>query len=186
MKYYHITFILINLIVPFVVSIPLIFRKEVPHNSNVFVYTKFMAGVGIFGIIVFDTINILLVCLTDDSLADKIGFTLMFQTFNLLGVYLILVSFNSKVELYKEDMIFTNFLRISKKFNYHDIEKVVFYYFKNSKNIEKVAIYCKKKKIVIDCYFIDFDEIVRILRRKIKQNRNCIVIEKNKKETNPC
>ena len=182
MESYHITMILINLIVPFVVSIPLIFRKEMPHKSNVFVYTKFMAGVGIFGIIVFDTINILLVCLTDDSLADKIGYTLVFQTFNLLGVYLILVSFNSKVELYKEDMIFTNFLRISKKFNYHDIEKVVFYYFKNSKNIEKVAIYCKKKKIVIDCYFIDFDEIVRILRRRIKQNRNCIVIEKNKKE----
>lgn len=184
MESYHITTILINLIVPFVVSIPLIFRKEMPHKSNVFVYTKFMAGVGILGIIVFDTINILSVCLTDDSLADKIGYTLMFQTFNLLGVYLILVSFNSKVELYKEDMIFTNFLRISKKFNYHDIEKVVFYYFKNSKNIEKVAIYCKKKKIVIDCYFIDFDEIVRILRRRIKQNRNCIVIEKNKKAGN--
>ena len=179
MNSYHITFILINIIVPFVVSIPLIFRKEMPHKSNVFVYTKFMAGVGIFGIIVFDTINILLVCLTDDSLADKIGYTLVFQTFNLLGVYLILVSFNSKVELYKEDMIFTNFLRISKKFNYHDIEKVVFYYFKNSKNVEKVAIYCKNKRVVIDYFFIDFDEIVRILRRKIKQNRNCIVIEKN-------
>lgn len=138
-----------------------------------------MAGVGIFGIIFFSTINILAVCLSDDSLVDKIGYTLVFQTFNLLGVYLILVSFNSKVELYKEDMIFTNFLRISKKFNYHDIEKVVFYYFKNSKNVEKVAIYCKNKRVVIDYFFIGFDEIVRILRRKIKQNRNCIVIEKN-------
>lgn len=182
MNSYHITFILINLIVPFVVSIPLIFRKEMPHNSNVFVYTKFMAGVGIFGIIVFDTINILLVCLTDDSLANKIGYTLMFQTFNLLGVYLVLASFNLKVELYKEEMIYTNLLRISKKYNYHDIEKVVFYYFKNSKNVEKVAIYCKNKRVVIDYFFIGFDEIVRILRRKIKQNRNCIVIEKNKKE----
>ena len=182
MESYHITMILINLIVPFVVSIPLIFRKEMPHKSNVFVYTKFMAGGGIFCIIFFETINILSVCLTDDSLADKIGYTLVFQTFNLLGAYLILVSFNSKVELYKEDMIFTNFLRISKKFNYHDIEKVVFYYFKNSKNIEKVAIYCKNKRVVIDYFFIGFDEIVRILRRKIKQNRNCIVIEKNKKE----
>ena len=182
MNSYHITFILINIIVPFVVSIPLIFRKEMPHKSNVFVYTKFMAGVGIFGIIVFDTINILLVCLTDDSLADKIGYTLVFQTFNLLGVYLILASFNLKVELYKEEMIYTNLLRISKKYNYHDIEKVVFYYFKNSKNVEKVAIYCKNKRVVIDYFFIGFDEIVRILRRKIKQSRNCIVIEKNKKE----
>ena len=34
MKYDHITFILINLIVPFVVSIPLIFRKKVSHKSN--------------------------------------------------------------------------------------------------------------------------------------------------------
>jgi hypothetical protein len=169
-----------------VVSIPLIFRKEMPHKSNVFVYTKFMAGVGIFGIIVFDTINILSVCLTDDSLADKIGYTLVFQTFNLLGVYLILAGFNLKVELYKEEMIYTNFLRISKKYNYHDIEKVVFDYFKNSKKVEKAAIYYKKRKTIIDCYFIDFDELVGILRRKIKQNRNCIVIEKNKKETNPC
>ena len=182
MNSYHITFILINLIVPFVVSIPLIFRKEVPHNSNVFVYTKFMAGVGIFGIIVFDTINILSVCLTDDSLADKIGYTLMFQTFNLVGVYLILAGFNLKVELYKEEMIYTNLFRISKKYNYNDIEKIVFYYFKNSKNVEKVAIYCKNKRVVIDYFFIGFDEIVRILRRRIKQNRNCIVIEKNKKE----
>jgi len=182
MNSFPVTIILINLIVPFITAIPLIFQKDTQHKSNVFVYTKFMAGGGIFCIIFFETINILSVCLTDDSLADKIGYTLVFQTFNLLGAYLILVSFNSKVELYKEDMIFTNFLRISKKYNYHDIEKVVFYYFKNSKNIEKVAIYCKKKKIVIDCYFIDFDEIVRILRRRIKQNRNCIVIEKNKKE----
>ena len=186
MKYYHITFILINLIVPFVVSIPLIFRKKVSHKSNVFVYTKFMAGVGIFGMIGITTLNILLVCLSADFLAEKIGLTCVFQAFNLLDVYLILAGFNLKVELYKEEMVYTNFLRISKKYNYHDIEKVVFYYFKNSKKVEKAAIYYKKRKTIIDCYFIDFDELVGILRRKIKQNRNCIVIEKNKKETNPC
>ena len=145
-----------------------------------------MVCVGVCGVIVFDTLNVLLVFLSTDSLSDILWCTLAFQTFNFLPAYSVLVGLNVKVELNKEEMIYTNFLGISTKYNYNDTKKAVFYYFKNSKNVEKVAIYCKNKRVVIDYFFIGFDEIVRILRRKIKQNRNCIVIEKNKKETNPC
>jgi len=182
MNSFPVTIILINLIVPFITAIPLIFQKDTQHKSNVFVYTKLMVGVGIFGMIGITTINILLVCLSADSLVDKISLTCVFQTFNLLSAYAILVGSNLKVELCDEEIIYTNFLRISKKYNYHDIEKVVFYYFKSSRKVEKVAIYYKKRKTIIDCYFIDFDELVGILRRKIKQNKSCIVIEKNRKE----
>ena len=178
MNSYYIT-ILIHLIVPFITAIPLVFRKAAPHKSNVFVYSKFMVCVGVCGVIVFDTLNVLLVFLSTDSLSDILWVTLAFQTFNFLPAYSVLVGLNVKVELNKEEMIYTNFLGISTKHNYNDTKKAVFYYFKNSKKVEKVVIYYKKARIVIDYYFVGFDEMVRILRKKI--NSNCVIIEKNKK-----
>ena len=181
MNSYHITIIFIHLIVPVIVSIPLLFRKETSHKNNTFVYSKFFLGVGIFITVCITAMNIFLLCVSNDPLAEKIWVTVGFQSFNLLGVALILMALNLKVQLNKEEIIYRNFLGISKKYKYVDIEKVVFYYYKNSKTIEKVAIYSKRRRFVIDYYFNDFEEIIRILRIRIKVSRNCIIIEKNKK-----
>ena len=181
MNSYYITIILIHLIVPAVVSIPLLFRTETSHKNNTFVYSKLGVGVGVFGIVAITAINILMLCVSNDTLSEKMWLSVGFQSFNLLGVASILIGLNRKIELKKEEMLYRNFLGISRTYKYTDIEKMVFYYYKNSKIIEKVAIYSKKRRFEIDCYFHDFNEIIRILRVRIKTNKNCVVIEKNKK-----
>ena len=117
MNLYHITIIFIHLIVPAIVSIPLIFRKKTPHENNTFVYSKLGVGVGIFEIVCITAMNIFLICVRDDPLSEKIWITIGFQAFNLLGVASILIGLNLKVELHKEEMIHRNFLGISRSGN---------------------------------------------------------------------
>lgn len=124
---------------------------------------------------------ILLLCLSNFTLSDTIWVTILFGSLFLLFGYIIFMRLNTKFELCNKEMVYTNFIGISMKYNYIDIEKIVFHYYKNTNRLEKIAIYCKRRKIVAECTLIDFDEMARILRRKIKVNKNCIIIEKNKK-----
>ena len=119
---YHITTILIYLIIPIVVSLPLFFRKETAHKKNTFVYPKFGVVVGILVFVGITAMNIFLMCISNDPLAKKIWLGVLFQSFSLLGVASILIGLNLRIELHKEEMIYRNFLGISRRCKYIDIE----------------------------------------------------------------
>ena len=74
-------------------------------------------------------------------------------------------------------MIYRNLFRVTKKYSYGDVTRVIACYREGSKRPEKYKIYVGKKKITVDYLMKNFLGFDQLMKRRLKKAGNPIKFE---------
>jgi hypothetical protein len=126
-------------------------------------YSKKYQIIGFMSILAsFVCIIIQSICLADIKDSESaIAFFSLISSFFLLGITIVLIVHNTKIELFDDRIVYSNLFNLSKEIYWHDIKKVEY-----SKDLSYIAIKTENVKIKVSTEMPDYDAvIVRIVKK---------------------
>lgn len=162
---YGLIALLIYTLVPIILNLCIL-----PHKSdkNVLVYPRSFIFVGCLGIVI---INFAIVMFLKDGYNNKFLFLLIFVVCLQLAVWwLVLQALNWKLKLNDDCIVYRNFLRVTKTYQYSQVVKVKMCFSKKKKHCEKYKIFVDDKTITVENVVLGFDSLPKRLKNRLNKN----------------
>lgn len=100
----------------------------------------------------------------DDS-GSAIAFFSLISSFFLLGITIVLIVHNTKIELFDDRIIYSNLFNLSKEIYWHDIKKVEY-----SKDLSYIIIKTENVKIKVRTEMPDYDAVIARIVKKLDKS----------------
>ena len=170
----YISTFLIHAIVPVILVLMVSLSKNTDTNDYTATYPKFMSIVGLldilcvlialFGILYYKEYK-------QYKMYANIFFGIILIIMFLIGLYCILAAKNIKIELSKENIIYTNIFGRRKMYEYSQISEIRIYYLSKSRSIEKFIIILNNNRVEVNMLMINFAKSFEFLKRILKKKK---------------
>ena len=106
----------------------------------------------------------------DNSSAAKIFCYTTVIILYTMSIWLSMQALNWKIIIDEEALIFTNFLRITRKYRYSNFTHIYVCHNRNNK-IEKYILFVGKKRITVEGIVENFDNFEKLLKKRLKKEK---------------
>lgn len=181
--YIAISIIVVSLLVPILMCAII---SPTITNSNEYRYPLKFLIFGISGFLLVLLLNIW--WLHNNSQTDLVNIILLvIFDIPMFGgsIYFILSGVNWKIELRQGELIFRNFFRITRKYNYSEINKIEIYppHRLTGSLPEKYVIYICKRHIKMECTVTNFEDFIKEIKKNMRENNSfCNIVKVSRKE----
>ena len=171
----------IVVIVPVLLGVLRAHSEKNTKATTVFKFPSLYIYIGVFGIAfsaVMATLGKLWI-INKFTPATIVGIVACLMCF-LMGLLLLLLGINWKVDLNEDYLLHINFLGIVKKHAYSKITRVVANYDHSGQALMDYEIFFGKRRISIEYTAHNFLNFERLILKRLKKAKNPIVIERKK------
>lgn len=151
------TIVLINLIVPLIVSFSLIIAKKEKVKENRVVLSKTILVIGLICMLAF-----LIPAVIISFSYKSIGAFVALSCFSALGGIMVLGYINCRIWYDDEGFIVKNILGIKRKYSYHDISGIKY-------NEHETYLYTEKRRVLIDEFALGNLSFISFAQKKYNE-----------------
>lgn len=161
----------IHILIPLVLRLVHFNSSSNKSTTNIIKYPYFFLIVGIGGgIVVCGAFLLAMWQGFDNSSAAKIFCYTTVIILYPMSIWLSMQALNWKIIIDEEALIFTNFLRITRKYRYSNFTHIYVCHNRNAK-IEKYILFVGKKRITVEGIVENFDNFEKLLKKRLKKEK---------------